>query len=202
MPRLVQTLLLDPAYWNARLEQVQEGPGSWLSSPRTDLHGPGRWVEEFRMKAHDGELLWGLVSYPSFFQGARPCCIRAAGPADPIELDPAAIEQGTIEILVQSPAGRRLEDRVLDLLRIYHQAQRLPTIRAQALAISNDPLAPATPMTKKGESGQQRASKGGPSTHQNKVEPSGVERAITTCGRHHTPDEVWIANEILRAQGA
>lgn len=182
MSRPVQTLLLDPSYWNTRLEEVQAGPGSWLSSPREDLHGPGRWVEEFRMKSHDGELLWGLVSYPSFFQGARPCCIRAAGPADPIELDPAALEQGTIEILVQSPAGRRLEDRVLDLLRIYHQARRLPTIRPQALAISNDRLAAV----------------------REEQEPNGAATSpsMIPCGRHQVPDEVWIANEILRLQEA
>lgn len=80
------------------------------------------------MKAHDGEMLWGLVSYPSFFKGRRPCCIRAAGPTDPIQLDPAAVESGTIEIHYQAPAGRRLEDRVLDLLHIYAQALRQPTV--------------------------------------------------------------------------
>ena len=168
MSRPVQALLLDPNYWSARVEQVEAGPKSWLSSPREDLHERGRWVEEFRCKAHDGEILWGLISYPSFFQGARPCCIRAAGPADPIKLDPAAVEKGTIEILIQAPAGRKLEDRVLDLLRVYHHARRMPTIRAQALAISNEPI------EAQGET------------------PAGPRQR---CG---TPDEVWLANKVLR----
>ncbi|MBL4771560.1 MAG: hypothetical protein JKY61_10560 [Planctomycetes bacterium] len=106
-----------------------------MSSPRKDLSGGGRRVEEFRLRAHDGLILWGLISYPTLFPGTRPCCIRAAGPADPLELDPESTEQGQIEILYQAPAGRRLEDRVLDLLRVREQAKREPNVRANATSI-------------------------------------------------------------------
>ena len=124
MSRSVHPLLLEPSYWKNRLAALRSGPGSMLSSPREDLSGLGRRVEEFRMKAHDGQILWGLVSYPTFFKGLRPCRIKAAGPADPVELDPKAAETGVVEILYQVSAGRRLEDRVVDLLRIHAQAGR------------------------------------------------------------------------------
>ncbi|MCB9908154.1 MAG: hypothetical protein H6830_10595 [Planctomycetes bacterium] len=136
MSRSVHPLLLEPSYWNQRLSELEEGAGSMFSSPREDLSGSGREVEEFRLKTHDGQLLWGLIAYPTFFQGSRPCCIKAAGPAEPIVLDPSAPETGTVEILYQVPAGRRLEDRVVDLLRIYAQARRQPRIEPTALRLS------------------------------------------------------------------
>ncbi|MDF1836576.1 MAG: hypothetical protein P1V35_01790 [Planctomycetota bacterium] len=108
-----------------------------MSSPRKDLSCGGRRVEEFRLRSHDGQMLWGLISYPTFFPGTRPCRIRAAGPADPLELDPEAHEVGRVEILYQSPAGRRLEDRVMDLLRVREQAKREPNVRSDATSIQS-----------------------------------------------------------------
>jgi hypothetical protein len=89
------------------------------------------------MRAHDGQMLWGLISFPTFFQGTRPCRIRAAGPADPLELDPKSHEDGTVEVLYQAPAGRRLEDRVLDLLRVHEQATRELNVRADSTSIQS-----------------------------------------------------------------
>ncbi|MEZ5975809.1 MAG: hypothetical protein R3E96_13505 [Planctomycetota bacterium] len=129
MSRSVHPLLLEPSFWRKRLEGLGNGAGGLLSSPREDLTGGGRQVEEFRVKAHDGQILWGLISYPTFHGGSRPCCIKAAGPADPMELDPAAVETGTVEVLYQAPAGRRLEDRVLDLIRVHELACRQPRVR-------------------------------------------------------------------------
>lgn len=135
MSHAVHPLLLEPSYWHKRLSQLASGPTSMMSSPRKDLSGGVRRVEEFRLRAHDGQIIWGLISFPTLFPGTRPCCIRAAGPADPLELDPESAEQGLIEVLYQAPAGRRLEDRVLDLLRVREQAKNEPNVRADATSI-------------------------------------------------------------------
>ncbi|MFT4648244.1 MAG: hypothetical protein ACI9X4_001466 [Glaciecola sp.] len=135
MSHAVHPLLLEPSYWQKRLSHLASGPTSMMSSPRKDLSCGGRRVEEFRLRAHDGQILWGLISYPTYFPGTRPCRIRAAGPADPLELDPQAHELGTVEILYQAPAGRRLEDRVLDLLRVRELAKKEPNVRADATSI-------------------------------------------------------------------
>lgn len=137
MSHAVHPLLLEPSYWHKRLSQLASGPTSMMSSPRKDLSSGGRRVEEFRLRAHDGQMLWGLISYPTLFPGTRPCRIRAAGPTDPLELDPESPEQGLIEILYQAPAGRRLEDRVLDLFRIREQAKREPNVRNSATSMQS-----------------------------------------------------------------
>ncbi|MCA9000594.1 MAG: hypothetical protein KDB61_01630 [Planctomycetes bacterium] len=124
MSQAVHPLLLEPSFWENRLSELVSTPASMMSSPRKDLSCGGRRVEEFRMRAHDGQVLWGLISFPTYFSGTRPCCIRAAGPADPLELDPESAEKGTVEILYQAPAGRRLEDRVLDLIQVHIKAQK------------------------------------------------------------------------------
>ena len=47
-----------------------------------------------------------------------PARIRSVGPEQRPEIDPSAIENGAAEFVFQEPAGRRLEDRVLDVVRI------------------------------------------------------------------------------------
>ncbi len=89
-----------------------------MLTPRPDLSGGGREVIEFRIKAHDGQRLWGLLARPTWSEGPWPAHIRSVGPAERPEVDPAVAEDGFADLIFQEPAGRRLEDRVLDVVRI------------------------------------------------------------------------------------
>lgn len=91
---------------------------------RPDLSGHGRDVVEFHMETPDGASLWGLFARPSWAPGPRPAHVRSVGPAELPKLDPKAVEDGIAELVYQGPAGRRLEDRVLDALRICSIATR------------------------------------------------------------------------------
>jgi hypothetical protein len=91
--------------------------------PRPDLSGGGREVVEFRLRAHDGARLWGLLARPGFHSGARPARIRVVGPAELPEIDRSLVEEGEAELVFQEPPARRLEDRVLDVVRICQLAQ-------------------------------------------------------------------------------
>ncbi len=85
---------------------------------RRDLSRPGRDVIEFRLRAHDGATLWGLFARPAWQAGRLPARIRSVGPAERPEVDAATLGDGFAEFVFQEPAGRRLEDRVLDVVRI------------------------------------------------------------------------------------
>ena len=91
---------------------------------RPDLSGRGREVVEFHMETPDGASLWGVFARPSWAPGPRPARIRSVGPTELPSLDPEAVENGLAELVYQGPAGRRLEDRVLDALRVCSIATR------------------------------------------------------------------------------
>ena len=114
----VHPLLLEPTYWRNRLEGMSLERASLMITPRPDLSGHGREVVEFRLRAHDGERLWGLFARPSWRSGPWPARIRSVGPADRPEVSANLLQDGQAEFVFQEPAGRRLEDRVLDVVRV------------------------------------------------------------------------------------
>jgi hypothetical protein len=168
--RSVHPLLLEPTYWRNRLRELDTELMRPLITPRPDLSGNGRDVVEFRVRAHDGERLWGLFSRPEFTTGPLAATIRSVGPADPVAPShagskpfgpsgspgrrrsdaeslisgalnaapangnwptahaeqapknqagaPAIPPQEMAEFIFQEPAGRRLQDRVLDVMHI------------------------------------------------------------------------------------
>lgn len=117
--KAVHPLLLEPIYWRTRLEEARTVRRALMLTPRPDLSGGGRDVTEFRIRAHDGVRLWGLLAWPAWHAGARPAEIRKVGAATPPRIDDELVRSGTAEVLFQAPAGRRLEDRVLDVIRVF-----------------------------------------------------------------------------------
>jgi hypothetical protein len=101
------------------METVSRG---LLILPRSDLCSPVVDVVEWRMKAHDGQRLWGLRGQSPFHAIAQGACIRElhASELPVISLD--TITKGMVDFVFQVPAGRRLEDRVLDVLRVVQVA--------------------------------------------------------------------------------
>jgi len=111
--------------------------------PRADLTGGGKDVVEFRLRAHDGQRIWGLLARPIWHQGKRPARVRSVGPTDRPTLDCVALEAGYAELVFQEPAGRRLEDRVLDVLRVCQLAFATEGIdRDSVVLASADPREP------------------------------------------------------------
>lgn len=134
--KVIHPLLLEPNYWRTRLETLKSRRPSVMLMPRPDLSGGGKDVVEFRLRAHDGQRLWGLLARPLWHKGSRPARVRFVGPTQRATLDCVALEDGFAELVFQEPAGRRLEDRVLDVLRVCQLARGTKGIDCERIALT------------------------------------------------------------------
>lgn len=114
--------LLDPSYWKGRLAGMDAVNRGLLMFARPDLSSPMVDVIEWRLKAHDGKTLWGIKGHSAFHQEPKGVWIREFGTTEPPSVCLEAIYEGCIDFAMQLPAGRRLEDRVLDTLRVWQAA--------------------------------------------------------------------------------
>lgn len=109
--------LLVPAAGGATLQigSADLGTGPLHTRPRGV-------VIEWRMRAHDGQRLWGLRALSPFHSEPKGVHLRevAATELPSVHLD--TVVEGQAEFVIQVPAGRRLEDRVLDVLRVVQVA--------------------------------------------------------------------------------
>ena len=96
-----------------------------LLMPRADLSTPLVEVVEWRIKAHDGRRLWGLRGNSPFHPEPRGVCIREVAAHEPVEIDLDVICEGRMDLVFQLLPGRRLEDRVLDVIRARQVAENL-----------------------------------------------------------------------------
>lgn len=121
--RMLHPLLLERGYWRNRLQELRLARQSILLIPRPELSTALIEVDEFRIRAHDGLRLFGLRARCRLGASAgRTARVRIIGPSDLPEIDLSLIDCGEAEFVFQEPAGRKLEDRVLDVLRICHLA--------------------------------------------------------------------------------
>jgi len=120
--RALHPLLLERGYWRNRLEELRLTRLSVLLIPRAELSTGLVEVDEFRIRAHDGIRLFGIRALCRFGPVLRPARIRCVGTCDLPDIDTGAVCRGAAEFVFQQPAGRRLEDRVLDLLRVFQLA--------------------------------------------------------------------------------
>lgn len=119
---MLHPLLLERSYWRNRLQELRLARQSVLLIPRPDLCTARVEVDEFRLRAHDGLRLYGLRARSRTGGVARPTRVRIVGPSDLPAIDCESIDAGECEFVFQEPAGRRLEDRVMDVLRICQMA--------------------------------------------------------------------------------
>jgi hypothetical protein len=91
---------------------------SVLLVPRPELSTAAIEVDEFRIRAHDGIRLFGLRAQCRQRSTPATTRIRVVGPCELPQVDANAMDGGSREFVLQLPAGRRLEDRVLDVLRV------------------------------------------------------------------------------------
>jgi hypothetical protein len=141
--RSLHPLLFERSYWRNRLEEMNAVGRSLLCVPRPDLSTPSVEVEEFRIRAHDGIRLWGLFARSTFHRVGQAARIRVVGPCERPEIDRGVVEGGCADIVLQAAVGRRLEDRVLDVVRIFQFAANSDGIdRARVSFAGSDPGAP------------------------------------------------------------
>ena len=112
-------LLLEPKFWLERLQRGSNRPRSLVLVPRPDISTTMVEVEEFRFKSHDDTRLWGLLGRCALNRDCEPARIRLAGPCEPLQVDHRVVEAGTCEFVLQEQAGRKLEDRVLDVIQLF-----------------------------------------------------------------------------------
>jgi hypothetical protein len=93
-----------------------------LLFPRPDLATPVVEVVEWSLRAHDGTRLWGLKGQSAFHPEPKGVWLREFDSADQPEVWLEPIYDGCVDFAMQVPPGRRLEDRVLDVLRVWQAA--------------------------------------------------------------------------------
>jgi hypothetical protein len=116
--RSLHPLLLERGYWRNRLQELNLAQPSVLLIPRPELSTVAVEVDEFRLRTHDGIRLFGLRAQSRLPIEHQRVMVRLLGPCESPDLDREAMHDGTTEFVFQEPAGRRLEDRVMDLLRV------------------------------------------------------------------------------------
>jgi hypothetical protein len=99
-------------------------------------------VEEFRVKAHDGLRLTGLQAKRSLELKGSGIRLRLVPPGGPPEIDQRAVAGGVIEYALQFPIGRRLEDRVLDVVRICQLAAAKHSVEPREVQLYSPPGEP------------------------------------------------------------
>jgi hypothetical protein len=114
--------LIDPEFWRPRLERLEREPRHLAIFPREDLSRPGVEVIELRLRAHDGARLTALLARSAFAGTGSEVHLRACPSPRGAELDFTAVEAGSSDLVFHYPPERRLEDRVLDVLRVMDAA--------------------------------------------------------------------------------
>lgn len=133
--RALHPLLFEPRYWRSRLKEGSSVRLNLLLVPRPDLSTPSAEVNELRLRAHDGVRLWGLIGRCPLFQTSQPGRIRRVSACDHAQIDVPCVEQGTIDIVIQGLPARRLEDRVMDVLRVWQAASQMEGVDAERLRL-------------------------------------------------------------------
>ena len=124
-------LLLDPEFWRPRFERLEREPRQLAIFPRPDLCRPGIEVLELRLRAHDGARLTALIARSAFAQEGSEVRLRACQGLDPAGVDWEGVEGGRTDLVFAYPPERRLEDRVLDVLRVVGAACSLESIECK-----------------------------------------------------------------------
>lgn len=134
METAFREFLLDPSFWRPRLERLARAPRELVLFPRPDLGPAGVEVTELRLRAHDGTRLRGLLARPSFRRCGGQVDLVAAEFLGADEVDWTRVaEDGASVLVYERVTGRRLEDRVLDVLRFAAAACEMETVDCEGL---------------------------------------------------------------------
>jgi hypothetical protein len=131
-------LLLEPDYWRRRVAEMEDLALGLLILPRPDIAQQGMEVVEWRLRAHDGLRLWGLRCQSSFHVCPTGARIRQVETCQRPDACFDAVCEGRVDFVYQVPAGRKLEDRVLDVLRVLQLAASYSSLAPGAIALEGD----------------------------------------------------------------
>lgn len=129
--------LVDRRYWQDRMDRMDSVRRGLLLLPRPDLSSPFVDVIEWRMRGHDGQRLWGLRALSPFHTEPKGVHVREVPATELPTVHLDTVVEGMAEFVLQVPAGRKLEDRVLDVLRVVQVA--LDTCHLDAEQVHLDP---------------------------------------------------------------
>jgi hypothetical protein len=110
--------LLETDFWRSKLAGMDLASCGLLIIPREDLSSGQIAVDELRVRTHDGIRLFGLRGLSTFHPQPTGAVLRLVGAFERPEIRPETVADGFAEFVFQVPAGRRLEDRVFDVLRL------------------------------------------------------------------------------------
>ena len=144
--------LLDPNFWRPRLRALERAPRKLVMAPRPDLSRPGIEVLGLRVRGHDGRALSALLGRSAFARRGDFVRVRPAWPGHPEVLDWASLQDGGTDVVLLPFAdeqrsasigedggqpgravGRRLEDRVLDVIRLAEVACSIESVPCGAV---------------------------------------------------------------------
>jgi len=103
--------------------------------PRPDLCQPGVEILELRLRAVDGQRLHALLGRSAFHKEGGVVHVRAPGELSVESLDQRTIHEGGTDVVFDGPSDRRLEDRVLDILRIVGAACSVEGVDCSAIVL-------------------------------------------------------------------
>ena len=131
--------LLEPCYWRNRLARLDSMGRGLLILPRSDLSSPLVEVVEWRLRAHDGIRIWGLRGQSPFHVSPQGAVVREVQASDLPAISLDVVAEGRLEFVFQVPAGRKLEDRVLDVLSILQVAVRTCGVEPAQIQLLSGP---------------------------------------------------------------
>lgn len=128
-------LLLDPAYWKERVARAAKVPLGLLVLPRPELESPGIEVFEFLLHTHDGGRLSALLARPEGAGVDQSCGLRVRPQHAPRRVLPKDFAAGYADLYYRAPRDRKLEERVLDTLRLLRAIRQFPWVAQEKLEL-------------------------------------------------------------------
>jgi hypothetical protein len=132
---ILHPLLFDTRFWDERLRALEDAPRQLLVFPRGELALPGGEASEIWLRAHDRLRLRGLFGRSAGVLPRPELSLTVVDDLHGARLDWDRIADGRPQVVVERQPGRRLEDRVLDLLRLAQAARDLAGLEEVRLAL-------------------------------------------------------------------
>lgn len=137
-PCFLHDAFVDPTYWDVKLRSLDATPRKLLVFPRQELALPGGEASEIWLRAHDDTRLRALFARSAITLPRSEVAIRIVDDLHGHRFDWDQIADGRPEVLIEHQQGRRLEDRVLDLLRVMRAARDLAGIEGPRMGLRTE----------------------------------------------------------------
>jgi hypothetical protein len=138
MEASLRKLLLDPEYWRPRLEHLSSVPRHLVILPMPELSRPGAEICQLNLRAHDGTQLLALLVRPAFCVSGAAVRLRKCSEGEAAEPDWNFVESGGTDLCFTFQSGRRLQDRVLDIVRLSRAACCMESVNCSSLTLGEE----------------------------------------------------------------